>query len=173
LLQNKSSSQKTKGNNEQFVNNRKKHCPTAQKIPYINRGTKNGSGLHRSAAALILLKTRAYKMIKRGEIYYANLDPVVGSEQGGTRPCLVVQNAVGNLHSPTVIVTPLTKTIKKTDLPTHVLLSQACGLEADSLALAEQIRTLDKSRLGDYIGRVDMTAIDIALAISIGLEVCA
>jgi len=112
------------------------------------------------------------KHVKRGEIYYADLNPVVGSEQDGLRPCLVVQNDVGNAHSPTVIVVPLTTTIKKTHLPTHVVISQACGLEADSLVLAEQIRILDKSRLGEYVGRVDdheQAAIDHALAISIGL----
>jgi len=111
--------------------------------------------------------------IKRGEIYYADLNPVVGSEQDGLRPCLVVQNDIGNTHSPTVIIMPLTTTIKKIHLPTHVLLPRACGLETDSLALAEQIRTLDKSRLGEFVGQVgesEQTAIDKALAISIGLE---
>ena len=113
------------------------------------------------------------KHVKRGEIYYADLNPVVGSEQDGFRPCLVVQNDIGNTHSPTVIIVPLTTTIKKTHLPTHVVISQTCGLEADSLVLAEQIRTLDKTRLGDFVGQVgvrEQVLIDKALAISIGLE---
>jgi len=113
------------------------------------------------------------KHVKRGEIYYADLNPVVGSEQDGLRPCLVVQNDIGNTHSPTVIIVPLTTTIKKIHLPTHVVVSQTCGLEADSLVLAEQIRTLDKLRLSEYVGQVgadEQALIDRALAISIGLE---
>jgi len=116
------------------------------------------------------------KHVKRGEIYYADLNPVIGSEQDGLRPCVVVQNDVGNAHSSTVIIVPLTTTIKKIKLPTHVVISQACGLEADSLVLAEQIRTLDKSRLGEFVGRVgadEQALIDRALTISIGLEAVA
>ena len=112
--------------------------------------------------------------IKRGYIYYAYLDPVVGSEQGDYRPVLVVQNDIGNQYSPTVIVVPLTRNLRKNPLPTHVLIPRSCGLEQDSLALAEQIRTIDRSRLNGYIGRVDNGAlwreIDKALEICIGLE---
>ena len=111
--------------------------------------------------------------IKRGDIYYATLDPVVGSEQGDTRPCVVVQNAMGNLHSPTVVIVPLTRKMKKNHLPTHVLISQSRGLGADSLALTEQIRTIDRSRLGGYVGQisaVEQTAIDKALSICVGLK---
>ena len=92
--------------------------------------------------------------IKRGDIYYAHLDTVVGSEQSGDRPTVIVQNDLGNLHSPTVVIVPLTRKMKKNNLPTHVLISQSRGLGADSLALAEQIRTVDRSRLGSYVGRI-------------------
>ena len=109
----------------------------------------------------------------RGEIYYAALDPVVGSEQGGTRPVLIVQNDIGNAHSPTVVVAPLTKQIKKSRLPIHVRIPKSCGLDADSLALAEQLRTIDRSRLGSFVGRIgayEQTAINKALSVSMGLE---
>ena len=111
--------------------------------------------------------------IKRGDIYYAHLDPVVGSEQGGLRPSIIVQNQMGNLHSPTVVIIPLTRKMKKNNLPTHVLISRSRGLGADSIALAEQIRTVDRSRLGSYVGRIsaaEQANIDKALMISIGLE---
>ncbi|MCL2547028.1 MAG: type II toxin-antitoxin system PemK/MazF family toxin [Oscillospiraceae bacterium] len=110
--------------------------------------------------------------IKRGEIYYADLNPVFGSEQGDTRPVLITQNDIGNKHSPTLVVVPLTTKVKKNMMPTHVLIPQSCGLEIDSLALTEQIRTIDRSRLGSYIGRIgaeEQAAIDKALAVSIGL----
>lgn len=110
--------------------------------------------------------------IKRGDIFYAVLDPTVGSEQDGIRPVLIVQNDVGNQFSPTVIVAPLTTKTKKSNLPTHVLIPQSCGLDTDSIALAEQLRTIDKSRLGAYIGHIGtdkQAAIDKALAVSIGL----
>jgi len=112
------------------------------------------------------------KKIYRGDIYYAYLNPVVGSEQGSCRPVLIVQNDVGNEHSPTVIAVPLTRKIEK-NLPTHVLIPRSCGLEEDSLALAEQIRTIDRSRLSNYIGHISreiQPAIDKALAVCIGLE---
>ena len=110
--------------------------------------------------------------IKRGEIYYAILDPIVGSEQDGIRPVLIVQNSVGNLHSPTTQIVPLTTQHKKSSQPTHLLISSTCGLASDSVALVEQLRTIDKSRLGAYIGRInsdEQTAIDNAIATSTGL----
>jgi mRNA interferase MazF len=112
-------------------------------------------------------------MIKRGDIYYADLNPVVGSEQGESRPCLIVQNNTGNKHSPTVIVAPITGRLKKNPIPTHVLLPKSCGLERDSLALTEQIRAIDRSRLGNYIGfagKSVMSQDDRALSVSIGLN---
>jgi len=114
------------------------------------------------------------RKIKRGDIFYAYLNPVVGSEQGDCRPVLIVQNDIGNEHSPTVIVTPLTRNLRKNPLPTHVLIPKACGgLDRDSLMLAEQIRTIDRTRLSDYIGHISreiQNAVDDALAVCIGLE---
>jgi mRNA interferase MazF len=113
------------------------------------------------------------KNIKRGDIFYADLNPIVGSEQGDTRPVLVVQNDMGNEHSPCVIVTPLTGNLKKIHLPTHVVIPRSVGLDRDSLALVEQIRTIDRTRISDYIGRINDTqqaAIDKALSICVGLE---
>ena len=111
--------------------------------------------------------------VKRGEIYYADLSPVVGSEQGGVRPVLIVQNDVGNRHSPTVIAAAITSQINKARLPTHIELSaQSYGLSKDSVVLLEQIRTIDKKRLKEQMGRVDdgmMTKIDDAIAVSFGL----
>ena len=108
--------------------------------------------------------------VKRGEIYYADLSPVVGSEQGGIRPVLIVQNDVGNRHSPTVIASRL----DKAKLPTHISLDAAsCGLQKDSIVLLEQIRTIDKKRLKDKMGSLDHTAmnrVDNALSISFGLN---
>ncbi len=109
--------------------------------------------------------------IKRGEIYFADLSPVVGSEQGGLRPVLVVQNNVGNKYSPTVIVAAITSQINKAKIPTHIELSTYYGLTKDSVALLEQLRTIDKRRLRDRIGCVDgdkMRAVDTALEISLG-----
>ena len=111
--------------------------------------------------------------IKRGDIYYADLNPVVGSEQGDCRPVLVVQNDIGNEHSPTVVVTPLTRNLHKNPLPTHVIIPRSCGLGRDSLVLAEQIRTIDRSRLSNYIGHISreiQPAIDTALAVCVGLD---
>ena len=112
--------------------------------------------------------------IKRGEIYYADLSPVVGSEQGGIRPVLIVQNDVGNKFSPTVIAAAITSQKDKTRLPTHIQLSsQDCGLAKDSVVLLEQVRTIDKKRLKEKMGRVEdpyMDQIDRALSISFGLD---
>ena len=112
--------------------------------------------------------------IKRGELYYADLSPVVGSEQGGIRPVLVVQNDVGNKYSPTVIAAAVTSKINKAKLPTHIeLSSNSYGLQKDSVILLEQIRTLDKRRLKERIGELNestMTRVDKAILISIGFE---
>jgi mRNA interferase MazF len=114
-----------------------------------------------------------YNHILRGDLYYADLDPVVGSEQGGIRPVLVIQNDVGNKHSPTIIVAAITSKSGKAMLPTHCILSAESGLDRDSVALLEQIRTIDKKRLRDYVGtlgRPTMQEVDKALAISVGLN---
>ena len=112
-------------------------------------------------------------MINRGDLYSACLDPVVGSEQGGIRPVLVIQNDVGNRHSPTVIVLAITGQINKARLPTHVPVpAQGNGLMKDSVILAEQIRTLDKRRLRERIGTIDpevMDKVSEALKISLGV----
>ncbi len=112
--------------------------------------------------------------VKRGEIYYADLSPVVGSEQGGVRPVLIVQNDVGNRHSPTVIAAAITSQREKTKLPTHIELSAAgCGLSKDSIVLLEQVRTIDKKRLKERMGALDngaMDRVDNALSISFGLH---
>ncbi len=111
--------------------------------------------------------------IKRGEIYYADLSPVVGSEQGGIRPVLIVQNDVGNKFSPTVIAAAITSQRFKTDLPTHIQVNaDNCGLAKDSIVLLEQVRTLDKKRLREKMGNLnknDMYKIDKALSVSFGL----
>ncbi|MBQ7473851.1 MAG: type II toxin-antitoxin system PemK/MazF family toxin [Oscillospiraceae bacterium] len=113
-------------------------------------------------------------IVKRGDIYYADLSPVVGSEQGGMRPVLIVQNDTGNRHSPTVIAAAITSRLDKAKLPTHITLSsQSAGLNRESIILLEQIRTLDKSRLRERMGRLDektMSAVDAALAVSFGLN---
>ena len=110
--------------------------------------------------------------IKRGELYYADLSPVIGSEQGGIRPVLVVQNDVGNKYSPTVIAAAVTSKIDKAKLPTHIELSaREYGLTKDSVVLLEQIRTLDKTRLKERIGQVSadkMRKINEALLVSLG-----
>ncbi|MDR3051558.1 MAG: type II toxin-antitoxin system PemK/MazF family toxin [Oscillospiraceae bacterium] len=111
-------------------------------------------------------------MIKRGEVYFADLNPVVGSEQGGVRPVLVVQNDVGNKYSPTVIVLAITSRIDKAKLPTHVEVSTgASGLRRDSVILGEQVRTLEKKRLRDRLGQLSeplMTQVDEAMRVSLG-----
>ena len=112
--------------------------------------------------------------IRRGDIFYADLSPVVGSEQGGVRPVLIVQNDVGNRHSPTVICAAITSKTNKTKLPTHIALAaRQFGLPKDSVVLLEQIRTLDKKRLREHMGRVDgpmMHQVDAAIAVSFGLH---
>ena len=111
--------------------------------------------------------------VKRGDIYYADLSPVVGSEQGGMRPVLIVQNDVGNKHSPTVIAAAITSQINKAKLPTHIELgARTYGLSKDSVILLEQIRTIDKKRLKDRMGKLDdklMNRVDNAIAVSFGL----
>lgn len=112
-------------------------------------------------------------MIKRGDIYYADLSPVVGSEQGGIRPVLIVQNNVGNKYSPTVIAAAITSQKYKNDLPTHIRVNaDECGLSRDSIVLLEQVRTIDKRRLRERMGNLDETdmgRIDRALSVSFGL----
>lgn len=111
--------------------------------------------------------------IKRGEIYYADLSPVVGSEQGGVRPVLIVQNDVGNKYSPTVIAAAITSQHEKAKMPTHIDLSaECCGLSKDSIVLLEQVRTIDKQRLKEKMGTIDtaaMNRVDKALSVSFGL----
>lgn len=112
--------------------------------------------------------------VKRGDIYYADLSPVVGSEQGGLRPVLIVQNDVGNRYSPTVIAAAITSKLSKTKLPTHIDISgQNAGLSRDSVILLEQIRTIDKQRLKEKMGHLDehtMDSVRRAIEISFGLE---
>ena len=111
--------------------------------------------------------------VKRGDIYYADLSPVVGSEQGGIRPVLIVQNDVGNKFSPTVIAAAITSQRDKTKLPTHIEVQGVeCGLSKDSIVLLEQVRTIDKQRLKEKMGSLDqgsMNRIDKALSVSFGL----
>ncbi len=112
------------------------------------------------------------KAIRRGDLFYADLDPVVGSEQGGIRPVLVIQNDVGNYFSPTVVAAAITSRKAKNSLPTHILLENVPGLAPTSLLLLEQLRTIDRKRLRGYIGRISkekMLEVDAALAISIGV----
>ncbi|MBO5937906.1 MAG: type II toxin-antitoxin system PemK/MazF family toxin [Clostridia bacterium] len=111
--------------------------------------------------------------VKRGDIYYADLSPVVGSEQGGLRPVLIIQNDVGNRYSPTVIAAAITSRMSKTKLPTHIdIYADKVGLAKDSIVLLEQIRTLDKRRLKEKMGHLDenmMSAVNAAIAVSFGL----
>ena len=112
------------------------------------------------------------KAIRRGDLFYADLNPVVGSEQGGIRPVLVIQNDVGNHFSPTVVAAAITSRKAKNSLPTHILLENVPGLAPTSLLLLEQLRTIDRQRLRGYIGRISkekMLEVDAALAISIGI----
>jgi len=112
-------------------------------------------------------------IVKRGDVFYADLSPVVGSEQGGVRPVLVIQNDIGNRFSPTVIIAAITAQIQKAKLPTHVEIdAKTHGMEKDSVILLEQIRTIDKQRLTDKITHLDeetMRKVDEALQISLGL----
>ncbi|MBR0350516.1 MAG: type II toxin-antitoxin system PemK/MazF family toxin [Clostridia bacterium] len=113
-------------------------------------------------------------VIKRGDMYYADLSPVVGSEQGGIRPVLIIQNDMGNKYSPTVIAAAITSQQNKTRLPTHIEIdSESCGLKSDSVVLTEQIRTIDKSRLREKIGHINdekiIDKVNNALGVSFGL----
>ena len=112
-------------------------------------------------------------LVKRGDIFYADLSPVIGSEQGGIRPVIIMQNDIGNRYSPTVIVAAITSQINKAKLPTHVeISSEEYGLNRDSVVLLEQIRTLDKRRLKEKIGHMtdsDMEKVNKALLISLSL----
>lgn len=112
-------------------------------------------------------------MIRRGDIFYANLNPVLGSEQGGLRPVLIIQNDIGNTYSPTTIVAAITSKIKRAKLPTHIEISAAqYKLEKDSVILLEQLRTIDKQRLKERIARLDdqtMKNVNGAISISLGL----
>ena len=111
--------------------------------------------------------------VRRGEIYFADLSPVVGSEQWGMRPVLIIQNDAGNRHSPTVIAAAITSRMGKANLPTHInIAARSCGLSRDSIILLEQIRTIDKTRLRERMGRLDgpaMAKVDSAIAVSFGL----
>ncbi len=112
-------------------------------------------------------------IIKRGDIYYADLSPVIGSEQGGIRPVLIIQNDVGNKYSPTVIAAAITSQKEKANLPTHIKVeAEDCGLSKDSIVLLEQVRTIDKKRLREKMGTLDIEAmgqVDRALSVSFGL----
>ena len=112
--------------------------------------------------------------VKRGDIYYADLSPVVGSEQGGLRPVLIIQNDIGNRYSPTVIAAAITSRMSKTHLPTHIdIYAERAGLAKDSVILLEQIRTLDKRRLREKMGHLDdemMGVVNSAIAVSFGLD---
>lgn len=112
-------------------------------------------------------------IIKRGDVFYADLDPIIGSEQGGVRPVLVVQNNVGNKYSPTVVVLPISSA-KKTNMPTHIRICGSKMLPKDSIVLAEQIRTIDRNRLQSYVGSLGveiMEKINESMKISIGVNV--
>ncbi len=113
--------------------------------------------------------------VKRGEIYYADLSPVVGSEQGGIRPVLIIQNDTGNRYSPTVIAAAITSRLDKSDLPTHIGVAggvASCGLACNSVVLLEQVRTIDKRRLRERVGRLsdaEMRRVNAAISVSFGL----
>lgn len=147
-------------------------------FPYV-RGTIIVTALHKDQYPVtqVMLHRRVKFMdstVKRGDIFYADLSPVVGSEQGGTRPVLIVQNDTGNRHSPTVIAAAITSQTGKARLPTHInIAGGSVGLSKDSVILLEQIRTIDKKRLREHMGRLDdrqMTLVDEAIAVSFGLH---
>jgi mRNA interferase MazF len=143
-----------------------------------NAETQRGDPMDASASVrlgrLTATAPQAEQSVRRGDIYYADLSPVVGSEQGGIRPVLIVQNNVGNRHSPTVIAAAITSQIGKARLPTHIELSaRTYGLSRDSVILLEQVRTIDKKRLKERMGRLDeslMDRVDSALTVSFGLN---
>ncbi len=128
-------------------------------------------GKNKSTRNLRSVKT---VIIRRGDIYYADLSPVIGSEQGGVRPVLIVQNDIGNKHSPTVIAAAITSQKTKSSLPTHIELNAGqTGLQKDSIVLLEQIRTIDKHRLKEKMGKLDdssMNKVNEAIGISFGLS---
>ena len=110
--------------------------------------------------------------VRRGDVFYADLSPVVGSEQGGVRPVLIVQNDIGNRYSPTVIAAAITSQTSKARLPTHIEVFSSAGLSKDSVVLLEQIRTIDKRRLKEKMGHLDdetMSAVNEAISVSFGL----
>lgn len=118
-------------------------------------------------------KNAKSSILKKGDLYYANLSPVIGSEQGGVRPVLIIQNNTGNKHSPTTIVAAITSVQSKAQLPTHVMINENVGLPKESVILLEQIRTIDKSRLREKIGQISKKLkkeVDKALRISLHLE---
>lgn len=139
----------------------------------ISQGMKGEIGLATFLQLPILyVSDDMRKAIRRGDLFYADLNPVVGSEQGGIRPVLVIQNDVGNHFSPTVVAAAITSRKAKNSLPTHILLENVPGLAPTSLLLLEQLRTIDRKRLRGYIGRISkekMLEVDAALAISIGI----
>ena len=112
--------------------------------------------------------------VRRGDIFYADLSPVIGSEQGGIRPVVIVQNDVGNRHSPTVIAAAITSKVDKAKLPTHIeVVADNFGLEKDSVILLEQVRTIDKKRLKEKMGKIDektMEKVNSAISVSFGLQ---
>lgn len=128
--------------------------------------------LQKCCGRFLLIGRPKMKEIKRNDIYYAELDPVVGSEQGGLRPVLILQNDTGNRHSPTTIVAAITSSPRKTNLPTHITV-QTKGLTKESIILLEQIRTIDKSRLTEFVGSLDrqtMESVDRAIVVSFGIQ---
>ena len=143
------------------------------------RGTIGIPALHMDASdvAQVAIQRSVMHMdgtVKRGDIFYADLSPVVGSDQGGTRPVLIVQNDTGNKHSPTVIAAAITSQTGKARLPTHInIAGGSVGLSKDSVILLEQIRTIDKKRLREKVAHLDkklMKAVDEALSVSFGIE---
>lgn len=119
-------------------------------------------------------RKRKARLIKRGEIYFANLDPIIGSEEGGIRPVVVIQNDMGNIFSPTTIIAPLTTKKKENMIPTHIKVQISEKSVSSSIVLLEQIRVIDKTRLLKYIGKlepVQMKNIDKAINISLGLDI--
>lgn len=126
----------------------------------------------KNQTAALYLTEENMKELKRGEIYYIHLSPVIGSEQGGRRPAVIIQNNIGNKHSRTTIIAPITSIVKRNHMPTHVIIDIDC-LDEISIVLLEQIRTVDISRLDGYLGTVNtevMKKINRAMSISLGLD---
>ncbi len=127
-----------------------------------------------NSAIIIINREMKFLVVKRGDIYYADLRPVIGSEQGGIRPVLIIQNDMGNRYSPTVICAAITSKMNKAKLPTHVALdAEKYGIVKDSVILLEQVRTIDKSRLREWVCHLDneiLVKIDVALQISFSLN---